>query len=183
MHGTRADISKQTQMIQKRMPNLPVVVDLSQEFLSTQAATFTRLQISRALGGSTQCTIVRNTKPKTHTGPAVPFLLCVKRNWNPLAPSKPGQHGIMFLGRVDVHTFDSTPPYGGIYFDYRGEKRLCQTPLEGVPIFTFHKTNEWKYYGHYRLHQSTPMTGQEWAQLPPWVRDYPFICRPLPLLI
>lgn len=158
----------------KHLSHLPSAIVVSDESLADRPAIFSRPRISKALGGSLQCSLVRNTKPNTQTGPAVPLLLCPRLDWNPLSPSRPGCHGVLFLGRVDTHTTTSTPPYGAIYFDYHDKNKLCQTPPEGIPIFFFLATSQWQYYGHYRLHQSTPLTGGEWSNLPLKVRILPF---------
>lgn len=176
-------------------------IQLSDSVKNSRRGIFTRLEISKVIGGNVQSTIMPNSHPKDG-GEAVPLYIAFDSMWNPYGSFAPGENGVLFIGRK--FTRDPGSPEYGFEFRCDDEAMLMRdrsqedfdiacitiekkrknkpplstnyftTPTGGVPVFRLLRPNQWQYLGHFRLEELKPATGAEWAVLDNQVRVFQF---------
>lgn len=124
----------------------PSALDLTQ-------TSFTRARIAEVFGGNRRETI---NDPATHRVVAGNIhQMCFRVDWNPYAPTTPGNHGLFNSG--PYWTVPNDGPNGRTTF-----RQLSSAECRSVGD----KEVLWTYMGQYRFHTADRMTGKEWAQLP-----------------
>ncbi|OBZ79088.1 hypothetical protein A0H81_00906 [Grifola frondosa] len=95
-----------------RLTDLNTVPELSVDLpVGTEGAIFTRLSLSKILGGACQSLIVKITKSATPLAKkwGVDGFLCAKLGHNPWLPSGPGKHGIYLVERLTKEEWATLP--------------------------------------------------------------------------
>lgn len=113
------------------------------------SASFRRDRISKVAGGGGQGLIcrVRENHPRygIYGGTT---LLHYQGLLNPYAPTRPGEHGVLFAAPHKAADF----------------RELERTPTT-VPVFRCLGPTKWQYLGTYEFTPTSSLTGEEWAQL------------------
>ncbi|KAF8285272.1 hypothetical protein DL93DRAFT_1333564 [Clavulina sp. PMI_390] len=105
----------------------------------------TRQRISHIFGGGVQAMISNPAKNKVTLNNTLN--LCFQPSWNPLAPSQPGEHGLLFRS-----------PEGMV-------SEIPSPEPNGVTLFRCNGTNNWVYMGQYRARRVDAISPVEWETL------------------